>query len=94
MRNGNGENKKQKRLYSVPEAAVYLDISPRKAWELVWGNEIPYVPIGRLVKLDQRDLDLFIERQKTGGRFEKIEGVAGGKIEPRRNIDSPLSPPI
>lgn len=65
MQAGLKADKRTKRLYSVPEAAAYLDISPRKAWDLVWDGKLPYVPLGRLVKVDQADLDDYIERSKV-----------------------------
>lgn len=54
-----------KRLYSVEEAGIYLG---RTAWavrEMIYAGKLPCIKDGRRVLLDVRDLDTWIDRNKT-----------------------------
>jgi excisionase family DNA binding protein len=51
----------QKRLYSIPEAAVYLGRSVWGIREMIWAGKIPCIKDGRRVLLDLKDMDLWIE---------------------------------
>lgn len=53
-----------KRLYSLPEAAIYLGRSTWSVRRLIWSGELPQVRAGGRVHLDLRDLDEFIEKNK------------------------------
>ena len=53
-----------KRLYTVPEAAVYLGRTVWGVRELIWKGVIPTVRVDRRVHLDVDDLNAFIERHK------------------------------
>jgi len=64
----NISGKVTKRLYSVPEAAIYLGRSPWSVRRLLWSGELPQVRAGRRVHLDVRDMDEFIERNKVSGQ--------------------------
>lgn len=55
----------KKRLFSIPEAAEYLALSPWTIRELIWKGALPKVQPNRRILLDVRDLDAFIERNKT-----------------------------
>ncbi len=55
----------QPRLLSVEEAAAYLGRSVPAIRELIWRNELPVVRPDRRVHLDLRDLDAWIEKNKT-----------------------------
>ena len=59
MRNG---------LLSVEAAAEYLSTSPRFIRRLVAERRVPYVKVGRLVRLTPEDLDDFI----AAGRVEPL----------------------
>lgn len=59
------QTKTLKRLYSVPEAAMYLGRSTWSIRHLVWAGELPEVRVGRRVHVDVRDMDEFIERHKV-----------------------------
>ena len=61
----NAPSKVLKRLYSVPEAAIYLGRSAWSVRRLIWSGELPQVRVGRRVHLDMRDLDTFIEKNKV-----------------------------
>lgn len=54
----------KKRLFSIPEAAEYLALSPWTIRELIWKGALPKVQPNRRILLDIRDLDTFIERNK------------------------------
>jgi excisionase family DNA binding protein len=55
-------------LLSPREAAERLGISERCLWDRMSPRgSIPVVRIGRLTKIDQRDLVSFIDVQKQGG---------------------------
>jgi excisionase family DNA binding protein len=53
------------RLLSVEKAAQYLDIGTETLRQIVDRGEIPHVRVGRLVKVDRRDLDSWIDRGKA-----------------------------
>ena len=54
----------KKRLYSVPEAAIYLGRSVWSIRELIYDGKLPCVRAGRRIHLDIEDLDQWIERNK------------------------------
>jgi excisionase family DNA binding protein len=56
-----------KRLYSVPEAAFYLGRTVNALRQLIWAGKLPIVKEldGRRVLLDVKDLDAYIDRNKT-----------------------------
>jgi excisionase family DNA binding protein len=53
-----------KRLYSVPEAALYLGRTVCAVREMLWSGKLPCVKDGRRVLLDVRDMDAWIEKNK------------------------------
>ena len=54
-----------KRLYSLPEAAMYLGRSTWSVRRLIWSGELPQVRAGGRVHVDVRDLDEFIDKNKV-----------------------------
>jgi len=54
-----------KRLYSVSEAAYYLGRTVNALRQIIWAGKIDIVKDGRRVLLDVRDLDAYVERNKT-----------------------------
>jgi excisionase family DNA binding protein len=55
-----------KRLYTIPEAGIYLGRSEWSVRRLIWNGGLPSVrPPGRRVHLDVRDMDAFIEQNKV-----------------------------
>lgn len=58
-----------KRLYSVPEAAFYLGRTVDALREIIWAGKIPFIRDGRRIFLDVRDLDTWIEQNKTQFSF-------------------------
>jgi excisionase family DNA binding protein len=51
-------------LLNAEQTAKRLAISPRTLWSLTNTKEIPHLRIGRAVRYDPRDLDVWIERRK------------------------------
>ena len=54
-----------KRLYNIKEAAFYLGRSVDALREMVWAGKLPYFRDNNRVVLDIKDMDDFIERNKT-----------------------------
>ncbi len=58
----------EKRLYSLKEAAVYLGRTECAVREMLYAGKLPFVRDGKRILLDIKDMDEWIEKQKT--RFE------------------------
>ena len=54
-----------KRLYSIKEAAVYLGRGVWSVREMLYAGKLPCIKDGRRVLLDIKDLDNWIDRNKT-----------------------------
>ena len=54
-----------KRLYSIKEASVYLGRSVWAVREMLWAGKLPYVKDGRRILLDIRDMEHWIDQNKT-----------------------------
>ena len=54
-------------IYTIPEVAEYLKMSKSKLYDLVKRKKIPYIRIGRNVRIRQSDLDEWLE-EKTRPR--------------------------
>ena len=54
-----------KRLYSIPEAAIYLGRSTWSVRRLIWSGELPAVRARGRVHVDVQDMDSFIETNKV-----------------------------
>jgi excisionase family DNA binding protein len=48
-------------IYTIPEVARYLKLSRSKVYLLVTQGQIPYVRIGRNVRIRETDLKMWIE---------------------------------
>ena len=55
----------QPALLTVKEAGVYLGRSEQAIQHLIFERQLPVVRFGRRVHLDRRDLDAFIEKNKS-----------------------------
>ena len=51
-------------LLTYQQAADALGVSPRTVWTLVNKDQLQAVRFGRTVRIDQRDLDDFIQQAK------------------------------
>lgn len=52
-------------LLSAKDAGVYLGRSEQAIQHLIFERQLPVVRVGRRVHLDRRDLDAFIEKNKS-----------------------------
>lgn len=48
-------------VMSIPQGATYLGVSPRFVRRLVDEGRVPYLKVGRLVRLRVADLDAFLD---------------------------------
>ena len=55
----------QAMLLNVKDAAVYLGRTEQSVQHLIFQRELPVVRVGRRVHLDRRDLDFWIEKNKS-----------------------------
>jgi excisionase family DNA binding protein len=55
---------KDKEYLKVPEVAEFLQIGRTRAYELVSSGEIPYVRIGRSVRVSRRELERWLEERR------------------------------
>ena len=55
-----------KRLYTIPEAAIYLGHTIWGIRSLIWSERLPIIQYGRKQWIDIKDLDGFIEKEKMG----------------------------
>ena len=53
-----------KRLFSIPEAAIYLGRSVWSIRRLIWNGDLPQVRAGGRVHVDVKDMDAFIDKNK------------------------------
>lgn len=53
------------RLVDIAATAAYLGTTERHIRELVYTRRIPFVKIGRALRFDVRDLDRWIDINKT-----------------------------
>ncbi len=54
-----------KRLYSVPEASIYLGRTVCALREMIWAGKLPYIKDGRRILLDIYDMNAWVEKNKT-----------------------------
>jgi excisionase family DNA binding protein len=47
------------------EAADYLGVKPRMIWRLMDEGHLPKIKVGKLVRLDKKDLDDYIARRRV-----------------------------
>jgi len=52
-----------RRLLSIGEASEYMGVSKRTLYRMIRGHRIPFLRIGRLVKLDLKEIEKWIAKQ-------------------------------
>ena len=52
-------------LLTIEEAAERLSVSPRNIRHQIYLRRLPIVKVGRLVRIDERDLEAFIESSRV-----------------------------
>ncbi len=65
------------RLFRVSEVARYLGSTVWFVRSLVRSDAVPHLRLGKRMFFDQRDLDDFITREKTGGGRASINTPMG-----------------
>jgi len=60
------ESKPAPRLPRIAEAARYLSATTWFIRSLIWSHSIPFLQLGKRHLIDVRDLDAYIDSQKTG----------------------------
>jgi len=55
----------RQRLYSLKQASIYLGRGPWGMRELYWSGKIPVVRDGKKIFFDIRDLDNYVEKNKS-----------------------------
>jgi len=55
----------QQVLLTVKQSGTYLGRSEQSIQHLIFKRELPVVRVGRRVHLDRRDLDIWIEKNKS-----------------------------
>lgn len=56
-----------KEYYSLEEVADYLGVTYQLIYRLVRSGELPAVRLGKLYRVNQRDLDAYLERSRAVG---------------------------
>ena len=59
------EPKSAPRLLRVQQAAEYLSTTPWFIRSLIWSHSIPFLQLGKRHLLDVRDLDAYVDSQKS-----------------------------
>lgn len=57
-------SEENKRLYSVKAVMEYLDISRTTLYKLISSGQLLPIKLGKSVKFDTADIDLFIDKKK------------------------------
>lgn len=60
------------KLLTIPEAADYMSVSSRTVERWIRSGEIPRIKIGKVVRIDPRDLEKTIERSKEIAYVETL----------------------
>jgi excisionase family DNA binding protein len=53
------------RLLSVCDAAKWLGVSQWHVRRLIWRGELPFIRIGRIIRIDKLDLERFVDAEKS-----------------------------
>lgn len=67
-------------MRKVPEVARTLGISTQSTWKLIYSGRLPFVQIGRSIRLRDEDVSAFIEANRTSRAAKEP-----GKVKPARN---------
>ena len=54
----------ERKMYSIEEIAIYLDVSVPFIRKLIRSKEIPYYRIGNRLKFDKNEIDEWLEIHK------------------------------
>lgn len=56
----------ERRFLKIAEVAEYLGLGRSTVWRLVYSKKLPVVRVGGAVRVDRKDLDAELEKQKAG----------------------------
>ena len=59
-------------IYTIPEVAKYLKISQSKVYYMVQRGQIPHVRIGKNVRITERDLLAWLDKNRVGRLQDSI----------------------
>jgi excisionase family DNA binding protein len=54
-----------KRLYSIKELVAYFGVTPWYWRSQIWAGFLPYVQVGRKMLIDHKDVEAFIQKNKS-----------------------------
>ncbi len=54
----------EKRFIGPLELAQYLDLKPDTIYSWIWQKRIPYFKMGRLVKFDLKEVELWLKEKR------------------------------
>ncbi len=55
------------RLYDVKQVGVFLGVSAWSVREMIWRGDLPHVRVGRLIRVDFKDLESYIAKNRQNG---------------------------
>lgn len=61
-------------VYTVLEAAAYLQLGPTTIYKLLKEGRIPHSRLGKSIRFRREDLDKYIE-ENTAKTYRRIEGL-------------------
>ncbi len=67
-------------LITSPKAAKRMSICERTLWTLTNQGDLPCVRIGRSVRYDPRDIEVWTERHKSAGRASAHNASSAGNL--------------
>lgn len=53
-----------KRFIGIEDLAEYLDVSKNTISSWVWLRKVPYFKVGRLVKFDLKEIEIWVKEKK------------------------------
>jgi len=63
-RNAGEGPRAQQQLFDLHETARVLNVSAWTVRDLIWRGDLPSVRVGRLVRVDRRDVEAFIAKNR------------------------------
>lgn len=64
------ESNMESKLLNVKDASRFLAVSISTLYGWVWQRRIPYIKVGRALRFDRRDLEMFIRSNRVDARSE------------------------
>jgi excisionase family DNA binding protein len=77
-----------KEFLTIDELSDYLNVKKSTLYSMVEGGKLPHYRIGRLIRVKQRDVDLWLEGHKRDSINENGKGRSVLKAVNRRKVDT------